>query len=46
MKSGKTYYADKIEKNGIYLEITNKDGSTSRVLQSNILQIAKAVIDE
>ena len=46
MQSGKTYYAKKIEKDGVYLVITNKDGSLSRVLQSNIMQIAKAVIDE
>ena len=46
MQSGQTYYADKVEKDGNYLEITNKDGSTSKVLKSNVHQITKAVIEE
>jgi DNA-directed RNA polymerase subunit RPC12/RpoP len=46
MQSGQTYYANKIVKDGVYLRITNKNGSTSKVLKSNILQISKAVIEE
>lgn len=46
MKSGQTYYADKIEHDGIYLKITNKNGLISEVLEENILQISKAVIEE
>jgi len=46
MQSGQTYYADKVEKDGAYLRITNKDGAISKVLKSNVLQISKAVIEE
>ncbi len=46
MKSGHTYYADKLEKDGGYLRITSKNGTISKILESNILQISKAVIEE
>ncbi len=46
MQSGQTYYADKVEKDDAYLRITNKDGTISKVLKSNVLQISKAVIEE
>ncbi len=46
MKSGQTYYADKVEKDGVYLKITNKNGAISKILKRNVLQISKAVIGE
>jgi ribosomal protein S27E len=46
MKSGQTYYADKIEKDGDYLKITNKNGAVTKVLKNNILQISKAVVEK
>lgn len=46
MQSGKTYYADQLEKNGIYLDITTKNGATERVLEKDVMQIAKATIED
>lgn len=46
MQSGQTYYANEVEKDGVYLRITNKNGSTSKVLKRNVLQISKAVIEK
>ena len=46
MQSGQTYYADTVEEDGVYLKITHKNGSISKVLKSNVLQISKAVIEE
>ena len=46
MLSGQIYYAKKIEHDGLYLLITTKDGAVTKVLKKDILQIAKAVIEE
>lgn len=46
LKSGKTYYADKIEHDGSYIKITNKNGLISEVLEKNVLQISKALIED
>ena len=46
MKSGQTYYADKIEKDGAYIRITNKNGLTSEILEKDVLQISKAIIED
>jgi len=46
MKSGQTYYADTIEKDGTYIEITSKNGVISKVLEKNVLQISKAIIED
>ena len=46
LKSGQTYYADKIEHDGSYIKITNKNGLISKVLETNVLQISKALIED
>lgn len=46
LKSGQTYYADKIEYEGLYIKIINKNGLINEVLKKNVLQISKAVIED
>lgn len=46
MKSGQTYYADKVEKDSVNLRITNKNGVISQIPISDVLQISTAVIDQ
>lgn len=46
MNSGTTYYAEKTAANGNYMEITSKNGIVHNVLKSDILQIAKATIED
>ncbi|MCI5146337.1 MAG: hypothetical protein D3923_12620 [Candidatus Electrothrix sp. AR3] len=46
MKSGKTYYAEKIEHKGSSVLITTKNGLVITVDEKDILQIAKAVLEE
>ncbi len=45
MQSGQTYYADEVKEDGVNLRITNKNGTISKVLKSDVLQISKAVIE-
>lgn len=46
MKSGATYYAETISKDGHQIKITNKNGITHNVLKSDVLQIATATIED
>lgn len=46
MRSGKTYYATAAEHDGTELHITTRDGENITVAKKDIMQIAKAVIEE
>ena len=46
MQSGQTYYAKKIEEDGSSRRITTKNGIVVTVEESDILQIAKAVVED
>jgi len=46
MKSGQTYYAEKIEHDGQDVKITAKNGLVVTVTKKDILQIATAVVEE
>ncbi len=46
MNTGTTHYAQRIEHEGAYVIITDRDGGVSRVLERDIVQIAKAVLED
>lgn len=46
MKSGKTYYAGKIEYFGNFANITSRDGSMQQVPKEKISQISTAVLEQ
>lgn len=46
MKSGTTYYAEKISANGNSMEITSKNGIVHNVLKTDILQITTATLED
>jgi hypothetical protein len=45
MKSGRTYYVKKIEKDGPFLNLTNNNETRAVVLEKDVLQISKAAIE-
>ncbi|MCI5167399.1 MAG: hypothetical protein D3903_15220 [Candidatus Electrothrix sp. GM3_4] len=46
MMNGDTYYAKKLENDGSIVRITTKNGAVVEVAEKNVLDIAKAVIEE
>ena len=46
MKSGQTYYAKKVKRDGLYLTLTNNNGMSTDVLEKDVLQISKAIIEK
>jgi DNA-directed RNA polymerase subunit RPC12/RpoP len=46
MRSGRTYYAMKIEREGPFLKIVDRDGLVVTAEEKDVLQIAKAVVEE
>lgn len=46
MRSGQTYYAGKIEREGASVKIVEKNGIVVTVDEKDVLQIAKAVLEE
>jgi len=46
MKSGKTYYVKKVEKDGLYLKLINNNGTRIDVPEKDVLQISKAIIEK
>lgn len=45
LNSGQTYYADEVNSKGGYIEIKGKDGVVTKVLEKDVHQISKAIID-